>query len=175
MSQFAWVDEQSQTDLWIRKLLRTASQFAVRQPPFLCFPYSGIWLTALSEKPNSPAPLTDMNRHRFHGPCPFLLLQLTSPPCLTLYLNTIMVLLLLSQFSIKIFHEGQKAPRWTQLFPGSAPLYGLKRKDPVEVKAKEHSRARNQAAITNRCVLCTKYKACRLDDPLPFILSDPNV
>lgn len=86
-----------------------------------------------------------------------------------------MVLLLISQFSIKIFHEEQKAPRWTQLFPGSAPFYWLKRKNPVELKAKEHSRARNQAAITNRHLLCTKYKACRLDDHLPFILSDPDV
>lgn len=62
-----------------------------------------------------------------------------------------------------------------QLFPGSALFYQLKRKQPVVVKAKEHSRARSQAAITNRCVLCTKYKGCKLDDHLPFILSNPDV
>lgn len=35
VSQFAWVDEQSQIDLWVRKLVGTAFRVAVRQSLFL--------------------------------------------------------------------------------------------------------------------------------------------
>lgn len=78
-----------------------------------------------------------------------------------------------------IFHQnlpwGPESTWMNTTISRFSPFYWLKRKDSVEVRAKEHSRARNQAAITNRCVLCTKYKACRLHDHLPFILSDPNI
>lgn len=143
-----------------------------RQSPFLYFHFLGIWQRALSENPNSPTPWTDIEKTDSVGLALFSSHSWLSPSSLFKYNNG------LATFK-SIFHQnlpwGPESTRMNTTISRFSPFYWLKRKDSVEVRAKEHSRARNQAAITNRCVLCTKYKACRLHNHLPFILSDPNV